>query len=156
MIHPLARPTRPDDLIAVAEAMREEDVAEVRAARGISPLEALQGGYACTPNCYSFVPEGDIPVAIGGVAPHPLLPRVGICWLLGTPAIKKHSRVFLRDSRKVIEGASEGYDLIMNLVDERNTLHIRWLKWCGFSFLARHIVGPEDRPFLEFVRLTNV
>ncbi len=36
------------------------------------------------------------------------------------------------------------YRLIHNVVDSRNTLHLNWLRWCGFKRLeTRAINGVE-------------
>ena len=151
------RPTVAADLPLVASAMRAEDVAEIAAGSGDTPLQSLEEGLRVSSSCWTFVPE-DTPAAIFGVAPHPLWPdRVCAGWLLGTDEIVKHRMVFLAGSRACLEEAGRGYDLMANFVDARNTVHIRWLKWCGFSFLARHeSYGVEGRPFLEFARLLNV
>jgi hypothetical protein len=54
----------------------------------------------------------------------------------------------------LVQTLQQNYDVLFNLVDERNTLHIRWIQWCGFTFVNRHpALGAEQRPFLEFVRI---
>lgn len=155
-MHPYVRPTVEDDIHTVAANMRYEDVAEVRAASGLGPLRALDVAFKWTPQCWTIAPEWEDPIAIFGITPYPAWERAGICWLLGTEGMLNHRKVFLRNSVEVLREVSRDYELIFNLVDERNTVHIRWLKWCGFSFLRRVIAGVEERPFLEFARLTHV
>jgi hypothetical protein len=46
------------------------------------------------------------------------------------------------------------YTLIGNVIDERNRVHLRWLKWMGFTFVQRiPEYGVQHRPFLEFIKI---
>jgi hypothetical protein len=60
----------------------------------------------------------------------------------------------LRECNHWIRKVTEGYDVVYNNIDKRNTLHIKWLKWLEFSFIKEMPqYGHEKRPFLEFVRI---
>ena len=83
-------------------------------------------------------------------------PRVGAVWMLCSPKILKYRRRFAKESRQWIEAMHQRYDLLWNVVDERNAVHIRWLTWCGFTFINRHeTLGVAQVPFLEFVRVAD-
>lgn len=47
--------------------------------------------------------------------------------------------------------------ILFNCVDQRNEVHINWLRWLGFKFVR--IIpeyGIQKLPFIEFVRIRNV
>lgn len=60
---------------------------------------------------------------------------------------------FLRECRRYLAGMEQLYPVLFNLIDERNTVHMRWLRWMGFTFIRRTTYGHEQRPFLEFIKL---
>ncbi len=83
----------------------------------------------------------------------------GAVWLLGSDALTQPPlrRQFLVEGTVYLDTLHRFRPLLWNVVDERNTLHVRWLKWMGFTFINRHpYYGAEQRPFLEFVRLKHV
>ena len=95
--------------------------------------------------------EGEV-VCIIGV--RNITDSIGQVWLLASPRIEKLSIPFLRNSRIVTELFTKDHKLLFNYVDARNKLHIKWLKWCGFTFINKHEkFGIEKRPFYEFVRI---
>jgi len=68
--------------------------------------------------------------------------------------LKKISLSFIRNCKGVCDILQKDYQLLNNFVDARNTLHINWLKWMGFSFINKHQrYGVERRLFYEFVKI---
>lgn len=142
------------DLPILAENMRPHDKAEIFASSGACPLDALTEGMKQGDTKVACLPNG-IPAAIFGVVPTPVS-GVGSIWMLATNQFKNISRQFLRECRGEIADLTEEYRLVFNLVDARNTIHIRWIKWAGFTIIKRHEhFGFEQRPFLEFVLITE-
>ena len=44
--------------------------------------------------------------------------------------------------------------MIWNYVDARNVVHIKWLKWLGFTIINKHNqFGIGRIPFYEFVKI---
>lgn len=155
-MHPDVREASYADVIPVALNMRSEDVAEVKALSGSSPHDALTNGLSSSSRCFTYAPLG-VPCALFGVVDHPAMPGVGAPWLLGTDAFKDNVRTIVEWTPDYIDELGFGYDLLVNFVDARNRVHIRWLRWAGFTFINRHDrFGVEKRPFYEFVRPTNV
>jgi hypothetical protein len=79
--------------------------------------------------------------------------RTGVIWLLGSDELvqKPLSRQFLRECRTHLRVLERPFTLLWNRMDERNTIHKRWLEWLGFEFYNRiPEYGVERRPFLEF------
>ena len=127
--------------------LRPADETELRAlgcVPGMSLMRGLQGE-----ECYSIVLDGKA-VAMFGINPLPDDPRFGVVWLLGTTGLSKIRKQFVQMSSKVVDALAFGYDFIGNCVHERNLVHIRWLKWLGFSFLGRR------GQFIEFARRAHV
>lgn len=151
MIQPHVRPASIKDTKFIAQHMRESDVMEIRAASGLTPLEALQHSIILSDT--TLVGSADRPFCIFGVAPSPN-PLAGIVWLLGTDEIIQHRRAFLAQCRDWLDRFHDTYPVLFNFVDERNTVHVHWLKWLGAVFIHRHPeFGKERRPFLEFVHV---
>lgn len=155
----IVRPSRVSDIHLVAANIRGADRAEIKATTGEPPLKALGKGYTESRPCLTVaLSDTDEPVAMFGVVPVPGqdFPRVGAIWLLGTPEINKHVTQFLRESKQRLAEVCQGYDIVGNLIDDRNTLHISWLEWLGFKLIKSHdSFGVEGRPFTEFVKIVE-
>lgn len=148
------RPARYGDVLSLGLRLREEDMNELRAASGLRPIDALERSFAATVNPFVGVDEDDRPVCLGGVVPYPGCPLRGVVWAVAATDIARHQMSFLRRSRPWVDLWQSQYPILTNAVDERNTVHIAWLKWLGFTFIARHPeYGAERRPFIEFVRI---
>lgn len=145
------RPSLVGDCVYLAKHLREADKNEVQAVLGKCDLEALVLSWSHTKDPYTIF-KGETPAGVFGVAP--VWPGIGCVWLVGTEDLVRNRWSFLRQSKGWLDRISSGYGLLYNYVDERNTAHIRWIEWLGFTFIARHENhGYEQRPFLEFVRI---
>jgi hypothetical protein len=142
------RTATPQDVAElIATGLRDADEMELEA-QGQDVGDALTESYAMTPDCRAVVVEGET-VALFGVAPTPSQGvRLGVVWFLGNDGITKITTRFLRESRSWLETISADYDLLTNVVHQANTIHVRWLRWLGFTFLSR-----RHGPFIEFVRI---
>jgi hypothetical protein len=148
--------TSRDDIPFLAKNLRDEDKAEVSAASGLDMEVALERGYLHSKICKTICMSDGTPAAIFGVADTGIK-GLGSIWLLATPDLLKVQRQFLRECRKGISDISQGYTCIFNYTDARNTVHHRWLKWCGFTFIKQHDQhGLGQIPFLEFVKIIEV
>jgi len=151
MMRSFIRPAVVGDALNLAPRMRLEDISEVMALNGLSPLEALTESLKASSQAYSTIHNEQV-VLMCGVGPVPNHPELGCAWLLGSPEMSTVSRFFMRHSRAYVSLFHRHYPVLWNLVDARNMTHIRWLKWCGFEFIKLHeAVGPEQRPFYEVV-----
>lgn len=75
----------------------------------------------------------------------------GSIWLLGSEELLDIRMQFLRESRRWLDVVSQGCQLTGNVVHSENIVHVRWIKWLGYSFLRRLVVGGQ--PFLEFAKI---
>lgn len=128
----------------MASNLRPEDRREVVEGHGHNPLVSIplasQNGF-----CVSFtVPNGKT-AGVAGVAE-------GNCiWMLTTPAIHDYPITFAREAKRFIESRPEPY--LWNWVDKRNTVHLKLLQFLGFKFLREVPFGPNQLPFIEFIRV---
>lgn len=120
----------------IAERMREADKNELELLGRPDALQALMDGIEYSTECYTaYAPDKyREPIAMFGLQVRPDEEPFNIVWLLGTNEVEKHSKKFLRYSRPWTQYFLEAYKRpIGNLVHPENTLHIRWLEWCGFK-----------------------
>jgi hypothetical protein len=75
----------------------------------------------------------------------------GKIWMLCTPAIHDYPLTFAREAKRFIESREE--KLLWNIVDKRNTAHLKLLKFLGFKFLRELKYGPNQLTFIEFCRV---
>ena len=138
------------DVSIIGDNLRQADREEVEASSGENPtLVMLMGLHG---RCFVAV-EDDDPFLIFGVVPDERDDRVGIIWLMGTDKTSKFPLTFLRQSKQWVEELGEGYEVLMNVIDERNSMHLTWLEWLGFEVVHRfEEYGVARLPFLLFER----
>lgn len=145
------RRASPEDAAFLAPRLRAEDRREVLAATGQTPEDLLPGSLADALAALCVVSDEGEPFGIFGVHPVPGMPLVGAVWLLATPALERHTLPFLRQCRRWTEALHTVRPVLVNFADARNTVHVRWIEWCGFSLLARHAWGGTT--FIEFAKV---
>ncbi len=92
----------------------------------------------------------DVPELMFGCGTTNILTRTGAPWLLGTDALERHARDFLRGSLHWVAEMRQRYTLLQNVVDDRNVVSKRWLQWLGFTLSDPQPFGYEQRPFRIF------
>lgn len=132
----------------VAEHMRQADIDEL-AACGKTPQAVLSLGLIASEECYAGLIYGE-PVCIFGVRLENW--KWSTPWLLGTDAIEKNRRIFMRESRLWFTEFAAKYGNLRNWVDVRNEKSIAWLKWLGFEVGDPIPYGPYGMPFRPFKR----
>jgi len=150
------------DAVDMAPRLRQADLAEIKAHSNNEPAQSLQHGVYWSEPAYTVEFLGK-PAAIFGVVPvkqgdfgwdwptghpHPS----GSVWLLGTDDIPLFSRRFLRHSREWLAELEMRYRVLGNMVDVRNTAHVRWIEWLGFTMLDTIDYGPFNLPFQRFYK----
>jgi hypothetical protein len=141
---PQVRLSQAEDCVSLAGQLRSADLKELEA-HGVAPEAALHLGFAASTPCYTIEHEGE-PVAMFGVSPLPA-DHTGAVWLLGSDGIKNIRTRFLRESKKWLKEISRDYVLLTNVVHKENEVHIKWLKFLGFTFVRKVSV------FIEFARI---
>ncbi|UYO52498.1 phage protein Gp13 family protein [Rhodopseudomonas palustris] len=142
-----------EDVTYIANHLRQADRDECDAMTGAPPELILPQSVGAGRDVWTFHRGDGLPAGVFGVDPTPL-PEVGIVWMVSTDEITNHKFEFLTRCRPYVEALNDRYPIITNMVDARNTLHHRWLKWLGFSFLRRiEQWGARSVPFYEFARM---
>lgn len=135
--------------------MRDADRAEVYAATGRDPQTALVESVLHSTVAWAGLIE-EVPVAIFGVGPLNILSGLGSPWLLGSDELEKHSFELLRKSRPYVTEMHRSYPVLFNLVDQRNVVSQRWLRWLGFTLHAPIPYGHLGLPFIPFEKEAHV
>ena len=74
---------------------------------------------------------------------------IGIPWMVASPNITKYTKILMRYAHQTINDMINQFPLLVNFVDSRNTVHIRWLEHMGFQFSGvEHMIGSI--PFKQF------
>lgn len=154
--HGSVKKTTVADVHELLKTIRKEDERELREVGNNTPKNDLMFALLAGEPCLALrTHQGDL---LGILTVVPVGFRKGIIAMAGTVLLEKNSKAFLRGSLDVLKFLDSKYDLLYNVCDARNTVHHKWLKWLGFSFL-RLIpeYGTSKVPVYEFARLqTNV
>ena len=77
----------------------------------------------------------------------------GQIWMLCTSAIHEYPHTFAKEALRYVKRREE--KLLWNIVDERNKVHLKLLRFLGFKFLRRLKHGPNKLSFIEFWRVQS-
>jgi len=128
----------------VASNLRPEDRREVEEGHGIDSTELLLDA-AQASSCVYFTMPNSKTAGMAGVEPD------GQIWMLCTPVINDYPVAFARGAKRFVE--RQPHKLLWNIVDKRNTVHLKLLKFLGFKFLREIEFGPNKLTFIEFCRV---
>ena len=124
----------------VASNLRPDDRREVEEGHGLDPFVMITSKAQEGSCVYFNVPNGKTD-GMAGVDPG------GLIWMLTTKAIEEYPITFAREAKRYVERQK---GLLWNIVDERNTVHLKLLKFLGFKFLRKISHGPNQLSFIEF------
>jgi hypothetical protein len=141
------RPATLDD--ARTLVLRRADRAEIEALTGRDPRAVLIESVERSASAWAGLADGEL-VCLFGVVPMSLAGVTGIPWLLGSDAVAAYGRQFLRCNRAWLGEMLRDFPLLTNVVDARNTVSIRWLRWLGFTLGTPQPMGVQGLPFIPF------
>ena len=139
-IHPITY----EAAIEVATNLRSDDRREVVEGHGLNPMILLPLAAEEGSAVYFTVPDGKT-AGLAGVGDG------GAIWMLCTPEIERYPITFAREAKRYVDSREE--PLLWNIVDCRNTVHLKLLKFLGFKFLRKVTHGPNNLQFIEFCRV---
>ena len=128
--------------------LREEDRREVASALGSNPtpiFDLLMAGFKSSRDAVSIRVDGEC-VAVFGINPSPV---ANIVWLLATNGVNQHRLYVLRAGRRYAERWFRLHGTLLCIADNRNALHQRWIKLCGF--IEAGDVWMEGHPFTKYL-----
>ena len=134
----------PEAALHVASNLLPDDYREVAEGHGYDPKEAIPACTLLGETVYFTSPDSQI-AGIAGVQ------EDGRIWMLCTPIVLKYPHTFAKNAKHYVESRKE--KLLWNIVDKRNKVHIKLLRFLGFKFLRELKHGPNQLPFMEFCRV---
>lgn len=156
-MHLTIRPATVIEAKWLGHNLREEDRREVETATGMAASAVVPASLSTSRECYTARragTEGYIeqdPFLCFGVADDPRNDGAGIIWLLATDKIRGANLSVLREASYWIDAWLRKYPCgLHNIVDARNSLHLRWLKLLGFSFEKN--VEINGQTFIHAIR----
>lgn len=111
--------------------LRAEDAAEV-AAFGVTKDGALRESIARSLWAETYLVDG-APAAIVGLGRSALLGGHGVPWALTGPAVERHRKLFLVESRRQVARMRDEAAPLVNYVHAGHRRALRWLAWLGFA-----------------------
>ena len=127
----------------VAANLRPDDRREMVEGHGHDPMTVLPLAAYIPDSIYFTVPNGKT-AGMAGV-------DQGSIWMLCTPEVERYPHLFVREAKRYIESRPD--KLLWNIVDKRNKVHLKLLKFLGFTFLREVTHGPNNLTFIEFCRV---
>ena len=101
--------------MSVASNLRSDDRREVEEGHGLDPFVMITSKAQEGSCVYFNVPNGKT-AGMAGVDPG------GLIWMLTTPAIEEYPITFAREAKRYVERQK---GLLWNIVDKRNTVHLK-------------------------------
>ena len=148
---PYHRVSKLDDIVFLAPKLRYEDVREVETL-GSTPERSLLNGYMYGKMCRSIIDKYGHVVGMCGVVPTD--DKTGLIWMLGSDGLKKINYItVLKENRILIEKMNKIWPHLWNIIDSRNELHLKWLKWCGFTIIGERMINKVK--FYEFCKVAD-
>ena len=129
--------------------LRQADVDEIWASSAADSQAALTRTLGVSTRAWSGYADDEL-VVMFGVARASLLGGIGVPWMVASDSLEGHAIRFLRRCRPYVREMLDGFVVLMNFVDARNTTAIKWLEWCGFTIFDPTPYGPFRMPFHRF------
>lgn len=119
------------DALHVFENLRNEDFREVSTGIpfGADLSAVLLAGWKASTVSYAITLDGET-VAVLGLMPTPS--GVNMVWMLCTPEIMRAPKTILGRCKDISAKWYRRYGALFCICDNRNDLHLRWLKLIGF------------------------
>ncbi|RUT88015.1 MULTISPECIES: hypothetical protein [unclassified Mesorhizobium] len=149
--HGLVTASTAADARELDRLLRPEDRREVEELGGRPALQHFLLGVLMSEPSFTLRDHDGSLVGIAGVVPD--LRGNGVVWMSGTTLVESRKMAFLRGSRDVLAEFHRRFDTLYNICDARNEVHVKWLRWLGFTLLHKYECGPNAVPVYEFARI---
>lgn len=135
----------------VAKNLQEDDRREVLGL-GLNPLEAVPSSVMASETAITFWNPRGMICGVAGVSRTDA--HSGAIWMLTTPDIRPYPKLFYKEARKWVDQITS-FDMLHNIADPRNRMHMKLLHLLGFKKLSYVSVGPQQLTYVEFAKLTS-
>jgi hypothetical protein len=149
------KPASKREVVEMASRLRAADKREMRAVTGQRDMrEILSNTFNASQHTFAvYADPHEPPVIVYGAAKDPGNDRMGVVWLVASTEITRVRKAFLKRASEIVVWLQRRYPMgLHNLVDSRNTLHIRWLKKLGFVFPAGKTAILNGVEFQYFIK----
>ena len=138
------KPCTPQLALEVGLNLRDDDRREVEALSGlVAPVAVLASHYNSAEGCSVYFHDAHGKAAgVAGVSPD------NIIWMLCTPVIESKPHTFVREAKRWLDSLPNPY--VYNHADMRNEVHIKLLKFLGFTFINYHV--NRGVPLIYFIK----
>lgn len=122
--------------------LREADKQEMLASSGVGVTAGLVGAVAVSDIvCKAYLLNKDKLIAIAGALYSPIK-NFAIVWAMGTDDVLEHweeiEPLFTKHVNAILN--VPGIEIMGNVIDLRNTAHIRWIQKLGFTMTGETIM----------------
>ena len=137
------------DVEEIATTARDIDKEEIWLQTGQDLDEALSDAIDFSSESWAGFVDYEL-VVIFGVSVGSIKDGIGIPWLIGTDQIEDVSVPFLRRGWYYLNRMKSSYDILQNVVYDKNVIAKRWLNWMGFEMGSVIEYGRHRAPFRRF------
>jgi hypothetical protein len=138
------------DVNLLKDNLRVEDINEIWNSNHSTPSTALNKGLQISRACFTAWKD-DKPIAMFGVVPQNINPKIGVVWLLGSDDMLKHKKQVIKVGRIFVESLLREFVTLMNYVSSDNKKAIKFLKMLGAEFWDPRPYGIEKKMFSLFM-----
>lgn len=142
------RRAREEDAVMIAPLLREAEKKEILRYGDGSLEGSIRRSIALSQAVLLFDDDG-APLCLFGLHKN-LLGSAALPWLVGTDALDRHRKFFLRNSRKWIEKQRRRYRYLYGTVDAEYEAAKRWLIWLGFTLHPPEKTGRHGAELCYF------
>lgn len=140
------------DCRRLANRMRPDDIAEIRAMSGRAPIDSLLWGLRWSREAWVATVDNE-PMCIWGVVGGEgsvLGGQQGLGWLLTSDVLDDYPLMFWRASKQVLAGLLDRWASLTNMIDCRHEKALRWAQRLGFHFETPRPFGVLGLQFQQF------
>ncbi|MBN9564928.1 MAG: hypothetical protein J0G29_02360 [Alphaproteobacteria bacterium] len=147
--------------IELAPNLKQADLEEIAAASGRDCLDSAPTGLliqsiAISKIAYAIILQNKggskEVIALGGVAPHPTDPQIGIPWAFTSDKVRACPKDFMMKVRQALNKFYTHFPTLTNFVYYKNMTAIRWLERLGFGFARKKLKYRNDEArLIQFV-----
>jgi hypothetical protein len=151
MESPLIQEASHSDALWVAQHLQDDDRRELEGLGHTEMELILTDSIALSDNPVTFRnPVGDI-CGVAGVSRTDA--HSGAIWMLTTPHVRPYPKLFYKEAKKWVEQQTS-YEMLYNIADPRNVMHLKLLHMLGFKRLG-YVTTPTKLTYVEFAKLTK-
>lgn len=136
----------------VAANLQEADRREIEGLGHTNMVEALTFSVLYSDPAITFWNNTNNICGVAGVSRTDA--HCGAIWMVTTPDVRAYPRQFLQEARKWVDQQTS-FDVLHNIADPRNDMHMKLLHLLGFKKLGYVRVGPHRLTYVEFAKLTK-